>query len=404
MNNNSILKVSDSVSWIGIQDPGLVTFDVVMETKYGSTYNSYFIDADKKTLIDTAKENFKDDYLNKVKSIVDPAAIEFIVINHTEPDHSGCLKHLLKIAPNATVAGSGNAIRYLQDIVGFQFKSIRVKDGDTLDLGNKTLRIISAPNLHWPDTIYSYLEEEQVLFTCDSFGAHFCHEKMFDDEVPDFEEAFKYYFDVILKPFSKFMIKAIDKIRDLDIRVICPGHGAILRSNWQKYVDLSYQYASNELNTRQPEKQKVLIPYVSAYGYTRQMAEYIAKGIDQTDELKAELLDIEDKTFIELHDLVSAYSCFVVGSPTLNQNILPQLYLFFAAINPIRDKGKLFAAFGSYGWSGEAAFIIENALSTLKLRKAQDGLMLKFSPQNSGKELIAFGKSFAEKVMENRKA
>ena len=114
------------------------------------------------------------------------------------------------------------------------FKSLQVKDGDTLSLGNKTLQFISAPNLHWPDSIYTYLVEDKILFTCDSFGAHFCHDEMFDDKVPNWDEAFKYYFDVILKPYSKFMLKAIEKIKPLDISVICPGHGPILRSNWKK--------------------------------------------------------------------------------------------------------------------------------------------------------------------------
>ena len=132
-------------------------------------------------------------------------------------------------------------------MIGKPFKSLKVKDGDVVDLGNKKLRVIGAPNLHWPDTIYTYLEEDRVLFTCDSFGAHFCNEEMYDDLVGNYDKAFSYYFDVILKPFSKFMLKAIDKIRSLDIAVICPGHGPILRQNWKKYVDLSEKYAREYL-------------------------------------------------------------------------------------------------------------------------------------------------------------
>ena len=207
-----IINVTNDVKWIGILDESLATFDVVMETKYGSTYNSYFINAEKKVIIETAKENFTEIYLNKVKQVVTPESIDYIIMNHTEPDHSGCLRHLLKIAPNAVVIGSGNAIRYLQDIVDIPFKSKQVKNGDTLNLGNKTLKFIAAPNLHWPDTMYSYLVEEKILFTCDSFGSHFCKKEMFDDLVPNFDDAYQYYFDVILKPYSKFMLKAIEKI------------------------------------------------------------------------------------------------------------------------------------------------------------------------------------------------
>jgi flavorubredoxin len=247
MNINNILKVSEKVSWIGVLDKDIVTFDIVMETKYGTTYNSYFINADKKTVVDTVKQGFKDVYFQKIKELTDPSEIEYIICNHTEPDHSGSLSHLLDLAPNATVVGSGQALNYLGEMLGKPFKSLKVKDGDAIDLGNMTLKVIGAPNLHWPDTIYTYLEEEKILFSCDSFGAHFCHEDMFDDKVGNYDEAFNYYFDVILKPYSKFMVKAIEKIKPLEIDTICTGHGPILRSDWKKYVDLSERKSNDYL-------------------------------------------------------------------------------------------------------------------------------------------------------------
>jgi flavorubredoxin len=400
MATNKTLEVTKDVEWIGILDPDLAVFDIIMETKYGTTYNSYFINAEKKTIIETSKEVFKDEYLEKVKSVCNPEEIEYIVLNHTEPDHSGNLKHLLDIAPNATVVASGNALKYLPEITGKEFKSIRAKDGDILDLGNKSLKFISAPNLHWPDTMYTYLVEDQLLFTCDSFGAHFCDERMFDDEVNNFDEAFKYYFDVILKPFSKFMLKAIDRIQDIDIKMICPGHGPILRSHWKKYVDISAEYAKQEMENRESSGINVFIPFVSAYGYTKQIAEIIAKGIKQAGGIKVELCDIQDKDFHFLDHKIAGSNAVVVGSPTLNQNILPQIYHFFASINPIRDRGKYYAAFGSYGWSGEGVGIIENALNTLKLQKAQDGLRIKFTPNSCEDVLLDFGKKFGEKLLE----
>ena len=212
---DSVIKLNDKVSWVGVQDKDIVTFDIVMETHYGTTYNSYFIDAEKKALIDTTKETFKEEYLNKIKKATDPAEIEVIVVNHSEPDHSGNVKHLLKLAPKAKVYGSRQAINYLNEIINEPFESVIVKEGDILSLGNKSLRFISAPNLHWPDTMYTFLEEDGLLFTCDSFGAHYCTDKIFDDEVGDYSEAFKYYFDVILRPFSKFFIKAIEAGADM---------------------------------------------------------------------------------------------------------------------------------------------------------------------------------------------
>ena len=243
MIDNKVLPVCKGVSWIGVLDQDIVTFDVVMETKYGTTYNAYFINAEKKTVVETVKEKFWEQYLFKLNQVVNPGEIEYIVVNHTEPDHSGCVAKLLEIAPRAKVVGSGNAIRYLKDLLGVDFPNIVVKDGQTLDLGNKTLRFVGAPNLHWPDSMMSYLEEDQLLFTCDIFGEHYCNEAMFDDLVDNFDDAFRYYYDVIMKPFSRFMLQAIERIRPLEIKTICPGHGAILRRNWKKYVDLSEQYA-----------------------------------------------------------------------------------------------------------------------------------------------------------------
>lgn len=398
--DNKVVRISDDVSWIGILDYDIVTFDIVMETEYGTSYNSYFINAEKKAIIETAKEKFADTYIDKIKQLADPSEIEYIIFNHTEPDHSGSLKHVLQLAPEATVVGSGNAIRYLNDMVDIPFKSRVVKDGDTLDLGNKTLRFISAPNLHWPDTMYSYLEEDKLLFTCDSFGAHYCDDRIFDDKVGDFDDAFKYYFDVILKPYSRFMLKAIEKIRSLEIEAICTGHGAVLRKEWKKYVDLSEKYAREYLDITSGERKKrVLITYVSAYGYTKEMAEAIAMGIESEGNTGVKLLDIEHISMGDIEAEIVKSDGLLVGSPTINQNTLVQVYKLFALINPLRDKNKLAASFGSYGWSGEAAGIIAANLKSLKLKVMDEKAAFKFRPEEEKKkELVAFGNRFAKEL------
>ena len=398
--DNKILTVNDTVKWIGVLDPGLITFDVVMETKYGTTYNSYFIDADKKAIIETSKETFKDTYLNKVKSVVDYDDIEYIILNHTEPDHSSNLTYLLDVAPNATVVGSRSAINFLKHMVDKDFKSMIISDGDELSLGNKTLKFISAPFLHWPDTMYTYLVEDKTLFTCDSFGSHFCDERMFDDLVDNFDDAFEYYFNIILKPFSSYMLKAIDKIRDLDIDVICPGHGPILRSNWKKYVDLSEKMAKGA--EEKQLKHKVFIPYVSAYGNTRKIGEKIAEGIQMAGDIDVELMDIEMVDAGTLGEKVEKSTAIIVGSPTINQNTLQPIYNLLSVINPIRNKGKLSGAFGSYGWSGEAVKIIQDNLKNLKLKVYDDGLKINFVPfEGSYQKAIEYGKGL--KLMENAK-
>ena len=402
MDKKKVLPITSSVKWVGVLDPGLITFDVVMDTKYGTTYNSYFIDAEKKAIVETAKETFKDEYIEKIKGVVNPEEIQYIIVDHTEPDHAGSVRHLLDIAPNATVVGSKSAINFLKHMVGKEFKSMIVGNGDTLDLGNKTLRFISVPFLHWPDSIYTYLEEDKVLFTCDSFGCHFCDERMYDDLVDNFDDAFKYYFHVILSPFGNYMLKAINEVRKLDIDVICPGHGPILRSNWKKYVDLSEELAKQSQD--KPSKHTVFIPYVSAYGNTKKIAEKIAEGIKKAGDIDVIVMDIEKADLATLEKNIGMSTGIIIGSPTINQNILPQIYNLFAVINPITNRGKLGAAFGSYGWSGEAVKMIEDNLKNLKFKIYEPGLKVTFIPfEEAFEKALEFGKGFGERLLGSSK-
>lgn len=398
--DNKILDLTPDVKWIGVLDPDITVFDIVMHTEHGTTYNSYFINAGKKTVVETAKEKFSRTYISKLKRVTDPAEISYIVLDHTEPDHSGSLRQLLDIAPQAVVVGSGNAVRYLSDILNRPFKSLVVKDGDTLDLGNRTLKFIAAPNLHWPDTMYTYLVEDRILFTCDSFGAHYCSEEMFDDLAGDFEKDFRYYFDVILKPYSKFMIKAIEKIKPLDISMIATGHGPVLRKNWKKLVDTTEQLAGDYLKliTASGEK-RLLITYVSAYGYTGKMAELIARGAGAVENVTVELMDIENADLGELDSKLTIADGIIVGSPTINQNTLLPVYKLAAMISPLRDRGKLAGSFGSYGWSGEAPSLIAGMMKNLKLRFFEEPAALKFMPESDKeKALIQYGERFAREL------
>lgn len=395
--DNRIIDLTPDVKWIGVLDYDIRTFDIVMHTDHGTTYNSYFINAEKKTVIETSKEKFSETYISKLMRVTDPAEIAYIVLDHTEPDHSGAMRQLLDLAPSAVVVGSGNAIRYLADIVNRPFQSLVVKDGDTLDLGNKTLKFISAPNLHWPDSIYTWLVEDRILFTCDSFGAHYCHEAMFDDLVGDFSEDFRYYFDVILKPYSRFMVKAIGKIRPLDISMIATGHGPILRSRWRESVDETLTLAQDYLKlTAEKEQKRLLITYVSAYGYTREMAELIARGASAVENVEVELMDIEMADVGEMDSKLTIADGIIVGSPTINQNTLLPVYKLMAMVSPLRDKGKLAGSFGSYGWSGEAPTLIAAMLGNLKLKLFGEPAAYKFIPESDKEQpLLEYGEHFA---------
>jgi flavorubredoxin len=400
--DDKIIKVTDDVSWIGILDFDIRTFDIVMHTDFGTTYNSYFINAEKKAIIEVAKEKFNDTYISKLRRVTDPAEIQYIILDHTEPDHSGSLRNLLELAPSATVVGSGNSIRYLEDIVNRPFKSLVVKDGDTLDLGNKTLRFLSAPNLHWPDSMMTLLVEDKVLFTCDIFGAHYCYPGMFSNFDEKYTDSLKYYFDIIMRPFSRFMLKAVEKAKALDIDFICPGHGPIHKDNLQIALELSEKYANEYMEiVMEKSRMNILIAYVSAYGYTKDAAHLIAEGILESEDISVDITDIENISLEELEAKLINCDGLLIGSPTINQNTLLPVYKLFALINPIRDKGKLAGAFGSYGWSGESPNLILENLRLLKLKIFEETAAFKFSADNLKKEnLKQFGRSFGQRYLQ----
>jgi flavorubredoxin len=400
--DDKIIDITSDVKWIGVLDYDIRTFDIVMHTKHGTTYNSYFINADKKTIVELAKEKFSETYLTKLRALTNPEDIEYIIVDHTEPDHSGSLRILLDLAPSATVVGSGNAIRYLEDIVNKPFKSLIVKEGDTLDLGNKTLKFISAPNLHWPDSIYTLLVEDRILFTCDSFGAHYCLPEMFSEFNEEYTEAFRYYFDVIMKPFSRFMIRAVERVKPLEIDFICPGHGPVHHKNWRTAADLSEKYSALYLkDTIGKYQNDILIAYISAYGYTKEAADLIASGIRENKDIAVEVVDIENISDEDLEAKLIKADGILVGSPTINQNTLLPVYKLLALINPIRDKGKLGGAFGSYGWSGESPKIILENFRLLKLKIFEETAGFKFSPAGQKEEFLKdFGRRFAQKFMD----
>lgn len=401
MDNTKVLELKKDVKWIGMLDPELVTFDVVMETWYGTTYNSYFIDGDKKVVIETAKEKYKDEYFAKLRKVVNPEEIDYIILNHTEPDHSGCLKELLKIAPNATVIATKIGIKFLKDILNQDFNHIIATENQTLDLGNKTLRFFMAPFLHWPDTMYTYLEEDNILFSCDSFGCHYCKEEMYNDLVGDFTDAFDYYFRVIMSPYSEFALKAIEKVEKLDIDIIAPGHGPILRDDWQYWVNRTKEHAINIMSNRTGGNPKVFIPYVSAYGNTARIAEILKNTIIKMGKIEVKTMNIQDKKPEDYMLEIEKADAILIGSPTITQNTFPQIYNLFGAINPVTSKGKICGAFGSYGWSGEGVEIVHSILKSLKLRPAGEGLKVLFVPKDGeDNECVEFAKEIGNKILE----
>lgn len=374
------LKLKENLFWTGILDPDLRTFDIIMETEFGTTYNSYLLKGTEKTAIfETAKLKFYDTYLHKLRQLTDIQDIDYIIMNHTEPDHAGSIEKLLQLNPNIEIVGTTTAINFLKNIVNGPFKSRIVKENDTLSLGGKTLRFMQVPNLHWPDTMYTYDEDDKVLFTCDSFGAHYCFDEVLLSKVTDhegYERAVKYYFDNILGPFKKFVLKALNRIKDLEINMICTGHGPVVDIDIPDLME-SYRNWSTVINPN--GGLTVVIPYVSAYGYTKEMAVEIAKGISDSGPIEVRLFDmvIADKDKV-LGEIGNADG-ILLGTPTILGDALEPIWNLTTSMFSSIHGGKLAGAFGSYGWSGEAVPNMLERLKQIKL-KVVAGLKVKFKP------------------------
>ncbi|MDA3847048.1 MAG: FprA family A-type flavoprotein, partial [Vallitaleaceae bacterium] len=286
------MLLKNNIWWIGAIDHDLRVFDIIMYTEFGTTSNSYMIKgSDKVALVETVKRTFSEEYIKKVEEEIDLKDIDYIIVNHTEPDHAGTIEYLLKKGCYPTIIGSESAIRFLKEIANVPFKYKIVGHGDELSLGDKTLQFVSAPFLHWPDSMYTYVKEDKVLFTCDSFGAHYAfdeilHSKVTKDE--DYKSALRYYFDMIFGPFKRYVLEAIDKIESLDIDMICTGHGPVLDENPGQIVDIYKEWATDTF----PEKKTVVIPYVAAYGYTKALAMKIVEGLKAAGDIDIKLYDM----------------------------------------------------------------------------------------------------------------
>ncbi len=385
--------IKDKVIWIGALHPDLRVFDIIMQTKNGTTYNSYLIQAEKPTIIDTVKSKYSQTYLDQLSELVDLQNLTYIVVQHNEPDHSGSLQALLDKAPQATVLCTKVAAKYVQNIVNTEVKIQTVENGQEIDLGGQTLRFISAPFLHWPDTMMTYWLQGKVLFSCDVFANHFCDSHMYNDLITrDFWPDYKYYFDIIFRPFKKHVRNALKKIDELQIEMIAPSHGPILRTDIAEFIN-RYRRWSAEIPVNNPKR--LLIYYISAHGNTATMAEEIAKGARESG-IEVQLYDIGEINIHEHLDRIETCDGMLVGSPTINNDAVKPAWDLLSSLATLDVKGKISGSFGSMGWSGEATKFLDQRLTDLKFKVPEAGVTATLVPNPD--ELAAcreFGKKIA---------
>lgn len=393
------IQIKEGVWWVGAEDKDLRIFDIVVPTAYGTTYNSYLVKGEKIALIDAVKKGFKEQLLSRIQSITELDHIKYLVVNHTEPDHSGCIAELIDLIPNITLVFSKTAKLFAEHIVHRQVDSIVVDDGEELDLGGKTLKFISAPFLHWPDTMFTYLMEDKILFPCDAFGSHYCGEDIFNDQLKSPQSAFnafKHYYNYILRPFKSHILKALDKIENLKIDIIAPSHGPVLRTDPKEYVEWYKRWS--EFPSKDDTK-KVAVIYVSAYGNTQKMAKHIAGGLKEKG-IEVFLLDAAETDMDSIINKIESSDGVLFGTPTLNAKAPKPILDVISNLVLLNVRGKPAGVFGSYGWSGEAVQMMEEILKSIGFRIKEEGLKVRFVPTVEDEQRCEeFGRKFAENLM-----
>jgi flavorubredoxin/flavin reductase (DIM6/NTAB) family NADH-FMN oxidoreductase RutF len=355
-------------------------FDIEFGLQNGTTYNSYLIRGEKIALVDTSHEKFRQLYFDSLNGLINPQEIDYLIISHTEPDHSGLVKDLLQLAPNITVVGSKVAIQFLENLVHHPFQRQLVKNGDQLDLGNgHILEFVNAPNLHWPDTIFTYDHGSGILFTCDAFGMHYCSDDLYDEQLSAIEPDYRFYYECLMAPNARSVLAAMKRMEPLgNINLVANGHGPVLKYN---VTELLTHYRDWSQAQTKAEK-TVAVFYIADYGYSDRLCQSIAKGITKTG-LAVETLDLKSADPQEVKELASSAVGIVIGTPPVSginaQEITGNLGTILASVNPKQYIGM----FESQGGDDESILPLFNKFREVGLTKAFDPIRSAETPNES---------------------
>jgi flavorubredoxin len=371
----------------GIYDVGVTDWNIRdfhgYSTDLGTTYNAYLIVDDKIVLVDTVRKEFSDQLLDNISRVVDPKKIDFVVSNHTEMDHSGGMARVMhRIGEDKTIYCSKMGHQNLARHFPQKWNYIPVTNGEELSLGNRTLKFLETRMIHWPDSMFTYLMEDQILFSSDGFGQHYAGPEKFDDQIGDeiMYHAKKYFANILLL-YSTHIQKLLDKVLDLglEFKMICPDHGVIWRKNPSKIVDAYVRWC------RQEPKKKAVVVYDTMWHSTEKMANAIASGINR-EGVPAKPLHLRKWHRSEIMTEVFDAKAIVFGSPTLNNQLYPSLADIFTYMKGLKPLNKIGAAFGSYGWSGEAVKMINKELEAMKFDIIDPGVRIQYIPDSDSLE------------------
>ncbi len=372
------VKLTENVYWVGAVDWNVRDFHGY-STNRGTTYNAFLIMDEKITLIDTVKKSLKNDMLARIKEIVDPEKIDYIVVNHVEMDHSGSLPDMVEmIKPEKIICSKMGEKALLQHFHQKDWPYEIAKPGEDVSLGSKTLSFLETRMLHWPDSMFTYLVEDKILFSSDAFGEHLGTSERFDDEVDQailLEELTKYYAN-ILTLYSPLVKKLIAKVKEmnLEIKMIAPDHGVIWRTNPGMALEAYDKWSQGKGDGT------ALIVYDTMWHSTEMMAKEVGAGL-QDEGISYKLLNLRYNHRSDVMREVLNASAIVLGCPTLNNGLLPRMAGFLMYMRGLRPLNKVGAAFGSFGWSGESVKLLNTAMTEMKFDIVDDGLRVKYVPE-----------------------
>jgi flavorubredoxin len=389
-----LIQLKKGIYWVGAIDWNIRSFHGYV-TNRGSTYNAYLIVDDQIALVDTVKAAFFPQMVERIREIVDPAKVNYLISNHTEPDHSGAIRDFLDVAENAELIASDPGVKELRRYYGEDLKCTSIKEKPSISLGNKTLQFVPVPMVHWPDSMVTYIPEEQLLLSNDAFGQHLATSTRFDDEVDQavlFQEAKTYYANIVMhlwRPIGK----ALEALAGVKIDMIAPSHGIIWRSHPEKIIEA---YKSWVAGVSDP---KAIIVYDSMWGSTELIANALVDGI-VSEGVEARLYKLSSANHTEIITDILDAKAVLVGSPTLNNGLFPTVAAFLTYLKGLRPQKKIGACFGSYGWGGGAKRDAEALIRAAGIELIESPLKYPFRPNDD--ELATaknYGKSIAQKIL-----
>jgi flavorubredoxin len=357
-----------------------------METRWGTSYNAYLIAGEKTALIDGVKEPFQDEWFGNIGELCPVEKIDYLIVNHTEPDHSGSLPTLLERNPNVKILCAAPAVPFLTNVLNREADIQGIKDNFELDLGGTKLIFKLTPYMHWPDTMMEFAVEDGVLFSCDGFAAHVTPEGVFEDELPggvDLDFEVEYYYDAIMRPFSGYIRRNLPKLDDFAIRLLATSHGPVIRREPRKYIDQYKDWTAERV------AQDVAVCYASNYGNTGALAAQIEKELSQAG-LSVRLADITSLSEGEARDLIESSRAVLIGTPTFNGDAVKPVWDFVALFSTVYSIGKKAAVFGSYGWGGEGIKLVAERLAGLKLKVMENRFRARLVPSDEEAQALPY--------------